>query len=185
MSENTTGADPAGAGTDPGKNGKDDGGFDAASWQAFAEESGLSPAELKRRLEHSRTWEKRAKENKSAADTAKTLEQQVEELRGSLAKREQADAERNAKLAMSQVKSALADKGVRMEDVKDLLAEIDPAARLLDGGDVDDQAVERLAASLARAAGRPAPDPDQGRKGGTPPSDMNQLIRRASGVGQR
>lgn len=182
MSDNAPGSD---AGNTPPAPDPSKEGFDAASWQSFAAESGLSLPEVKRRLEHSRTWEKRAKENKSAADTAQTLEQQVTELRENLAKREKADSERNAKLAMSQVKSALAEKGVRIEDVKELLDEIDPAARLLADGDVDDKAVDRLAASLARAAGRPAPDPDQGRKGGTPPTDMNQLIRRASGVGQR
>ncbi|MEU5853949.1 hypothetical protein ABZ799_01355 [Nocardiopsis dassonvillei] len=156
------------------------GGFDATPWQSLAEETGLSPEQIKRRLEHSRTWEQRAKENKQAATQAQTLEQQVSELREAMAQRDLADIDRNSRLAVTQVKALLAEKGVRADDVVPLLEHID-ATRLLADGDVDDKAVKKLAESLARAAGRPAPDPDQGRRDGAPPADMNSMLRQMAG----
>lgn len=178
MSETEAGSAPeTGAeATDTTNSEEQGGGFDATPWQSLAEETGLSPEQIRKRLEHSRTWEQRAKENKGAADVAKTLEQQVAELQQAMAERDLADIDRNSRLAVTQVKALLSEKGVRGDDVAPLLEHID-ATRLLADGDVDDKAVKKLAESLARAAGRPAPDPDQGRTSGAPPADMNSMIR--------
>jgi hypothetical protein len=153
-------------------------GFDPAPWRGLAEETGLSPEQVKRRLEHARTWEARAKENKQAATQAQTLEQQVAELQQAMSARDAADAERATKLALTQVKAVLAERGIKAEDAAVLLEHVDPT-RLLAGGDVDDKAVAKLAESLSKIAGRPTPDPDQGRTGNSPPASMNDLIRRA------
>lgn len=52
--------------------------FDATRWAAMFGDQ--DPAEVKRRLEHSRTWEKRAKENsKAAAEYQKYLDSQKTE----------------------------------------------------------------------------------------------------------
>ncbi|PRX95579.1 hypothetical protein [Allonocardiopsis opalescens] len=170
-----------GAGTETGGDGQGQGdAFDASPWQEFAAETGLTPAQIKKRLEHARTWEARAKENKGAADAAKTLEQQLAEMREQMQQREQADAERAGRMAMTQVKALLAERGIKADDAAPLLEHVDPA-RLLDAGDVDDKAVARLAESLTRVAGRATPDPDQGRRGGAAPADMNSLIRQAAG----
>jgi hypothetical protein len=154
----------------------------SAEWKAFAAETGLSVTELKKKLDHSRTWEQRAKENKGAADQAKTLQEQVEELKQEQAARDERDAKRAERLALADVRSGLADAGIKADDVKELLDEIDPK-RLLKDGDPDEKAIARIVGALRKAAGRPTPDPDQGKTGSRTPSDMNALIRRAAGVG--
>ena len=175
------GAPETGTGdTDTTATGAEAASFDASPWQSLAEETGLSPEQIRKKLEHSRTWEQRAKDNKGAAEAAKTLEQQVADLQQAMAERDLADIDRNSKLALTQVKALLAEKGVRAEDVVPLLEHID-ATRLLADGDVDDKAVKRLAESLGRAAGRPAPDPDQGRTSGGMPADMNSMLRHMAG----
>lgn len=156
--------------------------WSAADWKGFAEESGLSVAEVKRRLEHSRTWEQRAKENKGAADQAKTLQEQLDEVQRSLSERDERDVKRAGQLALTQVQSALAEAGIKADDVQELLDELDPK-RLLKDGEPDDKAIGRIVGALRKAAGRPTPDPDQGKSGGKGPSDMNALIRRSVGIG--
>lgn len=177
-----TGSSGAGAGTAATATtttATDDWGAD--DWKSFAEESGLSVAELKKKLDHARTWEQRAKDNKGAADQAQTLQQQLDEMKQSLSERDQKDVERAEKLAVTQVRSALSDAGVKADDVKDLLDEINPK-RLLKDGEPDDKAIARVVAALRKAAGRPTADQDQGKRGGAAPGDMNALIRRAAGV---
>ncbi|MDT0302908.1 hypothetical protein [Streptomonospora wellingtoniae] len=164
----------------PAQQRESEGGFDATPWQELAEETGLSPTQIRKRLEHARTWEQRAKDNKSAADEKQTLQQQVDELRDQMTQRDLADVERNGKLAMTQVESQLAERGIKPEDAKDLLSQIDPT-RLLADGDVDTKAVKKLAESLTKVAGRATPDLDQGQRGGDGPTDMNNWIRRKSG----
>lgn len=153
----------------------------ADDWKAFAKESGLSVAELKKQLGHSRTWEERAKANKTAADQLPTLQQQLDEMKQTLADRDVRDVERAGKLAVTQVRSALADAGIKADDVKELLDEIDPS-RLLKDGEPDEKAIGRIVGALRKAAGRPTPDQDQGKRSSTAPTDMNALIRRAAGV---
>ena len=170
-----------GAGTAPGTQAAADD-WAADDWKAFAAESGLSVSKLKERLEHARTWEQRAKDNKGAADQAKTLQQQVEDLRQEQATRDERDGKRAERLALADVRAGLSDAGIKTDDVKDLLGEIDPR-RLIKDGEPDDKAVARLVSALAKAAGRATADPDQGKTGGKPPSDMNALIRRSVGIG--
>lgn len=154
----------------------------AAEWKALADEVGMSPAEIKTKLGHARTWEKRATDNVEAAKQLPTLQQQLDEMKQTLADRDVRDVERAGKLAVTQVRSALSDAGIKADDVKDLLAEIDPS-RLLKDGEPDQKAIERIVGALRKAAGRPTPDQDQGRRSSTAPTDMNALIRRSVGIG--
>lgn len=167
-----------------GGNGPDSGagnGFDSTAWQALAEETGLTPTQIKTRLGHARTWEQRAKDNKGAAEQLPTLQQQLDQMQKALADRDVRDVERAGRLAMSQVRAGLADAGIKADDVKELLNEFDPT-RLLAEGEPDDEAIARFVSSLSRIAGRPTPDRDQGKTGGEVPADMNALIRRAAGI---
>lgn len=50
--------------------------FDADAWQQVAEKVGESPDDVLKKLEHARTWEKRAKENAEAAEKLAEIEEQ-------------------------------------------------------------------------------------------------------------
>lgn len=128
-----------------------------------------------------RRHEGRAKENAQAAAKAKTVEDQIAELRSQLAERDVADVERNGRLAMTQVHAALAETGIKKADAAEFLDLVDPTILLTDG-QPDDKAIGKLADSVKKLAGRITPDYDQGRKGGTAPPNMNDLIRRAAGI---
>lgn len=128
-----------------------------------------------------RKHEGRAKENADAAAKAKSVEDQIGELRSQLAERDVADVERNARMAMTQVHAALAEAGLKKADVAEFLEMVDPVTLLKDG-QPDDAAVTKLATSVKKLAGRVTPDFDQGRKGGSAPPNMNDLIRHAVGV---
>lgn len=126
-----------------------------------------------------RRHEGRAKANADAASKAKTVEEQLAELRQSAAERDARDAERVAAHALDKVRAQLAENGIRHDDVSGLLGLVDTASLVRDGAP-DDTAIGRLAESLTRVAGRATPDPDQGRGGGSGPVDMSALIRRAA-----
>lgn len=128
-----------------------------------------------------RKHEERARSNAQAATQAQTLEQQIQQLRGDLADRDVRDVERNQRLAMTRVEAKIAEAGVKPGDVADLLGLVDPL-RLLANGEPDEDAIVKVAASIARGGGRPAPDADQGKGGGNLPPNMNDLIRRAAGI---
>lgn len=181
---NQQGSSTSTATTATGDNGTSNGDndFDAAVWKSFAAESGLSVDQVKAKLGHARTWEDRAKQNKSAADELKSLRGEFDKMQHRLSERDQRDTDRAAKLAMAEVRSQLNDLGVHHGDVKELLDEYEPK-RLLKDGEPHDEAIARLVKALAKAAGRPAPDVDQGQKGDDAPPDMNRLIRRAAGRG--
>lgn len=136
---------------------------DAAKWQAL-----------------SRKHEDRAKANAEAAAGAKTVEQQLEELRKQNAERDVADVVRTGRMAMTQVQARLAEHGFARADVAGLLELVDPVTLLKDG-EPDESAIKKLTESLIKVGGRITPDPDQGRRGGKAPADMNSLIRRAAG----
>lgn len=135
----------------------------AAKWQAL-----------------SRKHEDRAKANADAAAGAKTVEQQLEELRKQNAERDVADVVRTGRMAMTQVQARLAEHGFARADVAGLLELVDPVTLLKDG-EPDEAAIKKLTESLIKVGGRITPDPDQGRRGGKAPADMNSLIRRAAG----
>ncbi len=128
-----------------------------------------------------RKHEDRARTNAQAVTQAQTLEQQVEGMRQALADRDVRDVERNQRLALTRVEAKIAEAGVKPGDVADLLALVDPL-RLLADGEPDEDAIIKVAASIARNNGRPAPDNDQGRANGVLPPNMNDLIRRAAGI---
>lgn len=179
-SETTGTASGTGTGTVTAPGTQNTGDWSAQDWKDFAEESGLSVAEVKKRLEHSRTWEQRAKDNKTAADQAKTLQEQLDEMQRSLAERDERDAKRAGQIALTRVRSALAESGIKADDVQELLNELDPK-RLLKDGEPDDKAIDRIVGALRKAAGRATPDPDQGKAGGKQPNDMNAWIRQFAG----
>lgn len=128
-----------------------------------------------------RKHEGRARENASAVTQSKTLQQQLDEMKSQLAERDASEVERNGKLALSGVHTRLAEAGITRSDVAGLLDLVDPTGLLADG-QPDDEAIDKLANSLLKVAGRASPDPDQGKHGGNAPMDMNAIIRRAAGV---
>lgn len=131
-----------------------------------------------------RRHEGRAKENAQAAAKAKSVEDQLTELRQQMADRDVAYVERNGRLALSQVHAALAEAGIKRDDVAGVLGLIDPVTLLEDGEPCEDS-ISRLAGSLTKVAGRVSPDHDQGRRSSAAPTDMNDLIRRAAGLSTR
>jgi hypothetical protein len=149
-------------------------------WESIASEYG-DPDKVRKALEHARTWEQRAKENRAGAQQAKTLEQQLAEFQQQMSERDERDVERSSKTALAQLKAELGQAGIKWDDVDEALRP-DPMT-LLKNGEPDDERIDKLAAALSRHAGRPAPDPDQGRRSsgtqGTAPggSDMNELFR--------
>jgi hypothetical protein len=129
-------------------------------------------------------------ELREKAAAAKTTQEQLDELRQQFtqqqdewqqqqAKRDEQDIERAGKTAHTQLRAALLEHGIKVADIDQELLP-DPV-RLLKNGEPDDKAITKFATALAKVAGRPAPDPDQGQKGGDAPTDMNALIRRAAG----
>jgi hypothetical protein len=138
-------------------------------------------AEAEKWKTQARKHESRAKENADAAKAKKTVEQQLDELRGQLSERDKRETERNGRLALAQLNARLAEAGIKRDDVAGLLKRI-KADDLLADGEPDEGAIAELTDSLVKITGRATPDPDQGRKGGKAPLDMNQLIRRAAGV---
>lgn len=180
MSDDNASTDSAPETGTTAETGKESTSSDGSGWERVAQETGLTPERVLRKLEHARTWETRAKENKGAADELGTLRQQMEDMQRQMAERDVADVERASRLAMSQVHARLAESGLSKADITDLLSEYD-GARLLKDGQVDDEAVTRLSSKFSRFAGRPTPDPDQGRAGGGAPQSMSALIRQAAG----
>lgn len=145
-------------------------------------------ADLNRWKTLARKHEGRAKENAGAAAKAKSVQDQIAELRDQLSERDtklQEESEKrltaNKKRALTQVYAELADAGLKKTDVREILEGYDPSVLLKDG-EPNDDAITKLAKSLAKVAGRVQPDQDQGRKGGTAPPNMNELIRRAAGI---
>lgn len=179
----TSSTDAGGAATGTGAASTSTDDWGAAEWKALADEVGMSPAEIKRKLGHARTWEKRATDNVEAAKQLPTLQQQLDEMKQTLAERDVRDVERAGKLAVTQVRSALSDAGIKADDVAELLDEIEPS-RLLKDGEPDQKAITRVVGALRKAAGRPTPDHDQGKRGGTTPNDMNSLFRQMAGRGR-
>lgn len=167
---------------------------EADDWQALAEETRLTPQEVRDQLDRARDSHTRgdARPPANPAATAGTAEsasgpgelaslrEQLQTLQQGLAARDNRDVDRAGKAALTEVRVHLAETGVRIDDVQELLGELDPA-RLLRDGEPDPRAIARVVTALRKAAGRPAPDPDQGQTGGTPPLDMNTLIRRMAG----
>lgn len=151
---------------------------DSTDWKALAEQA---QRDAERWKTHARKHEDRAKANADAASKAKTVEEQLAELRKAMSDRDVADVQKAGRLAVSQVHAALAEAGIGRDDVSGLLEHVDPMSLLADG-EPDDAAIAKLAKSLTKVAGRTTPDRDQGRKGGDAPVDMNTLIRRAAGI---
>lgn len=165
------------------------GGGGSDAWAEIASEFG-SPDEVRRALGHARTWEQRAKENYQGAQRAGTLEQQLGDMQEQLKQRDERDRERDArevqragKTALAQLKAALVTQAIDIDDLdEDALPE---GQKLLKDGEPDEDKIQRVAKSLAKMAGRPVPDTDQGQKGGDAPPDMNNWLRRPSAGARR
>lgn len=117
-------------------------------------------------------------ELKKQAQASKTLEQQVAELHAAQAERDAREVENAGRLATERLKTRLIRDGLADSDAGTIAASVD-AMSLLNEGQPDDKAIDALGKSLAKAAGRAAPDPDQGRQSSAPPNNMNALIRNA------
>ena len=155
-----------------------DTGSDDKDWRA---EAARLEKDLQKWQSMARKHEGRAKQNADAAAKAKSVEDQIADLRAQLAERDVAEVERSGRLALAQVHTRLAEAGIKRDDVAGLLELVDPTVLLKDGQPNDD-AIGKLADSLTKVAGRITPDHDQGRKGGSAPPNMNDLIRRAAGI---
>lgn len=152
---------------------------DSTDWKAKLAKA-EADAEKWRTL--ARKHESRAKDNADAASKAKTVEEQLSELRKAMADRDVVDLQRNGRLALAQVKTRLAEAGLSRDDMSGVFDLIDPTTLLVDG-EPDEKAIDKLAKSLTKVAGRTTPDRDQGQgRGSAGPVDMNTLIRRAAGV---
>lgn len=159
---------------------------DSTDWKAAAEQAladaSKAQADAEKWQALSRKHENRAKDNADAASKAKTVEEQLSELRKTMADRDVVDLQRNGRLAIAQAKTRLAEAGLSRDDMSGVFDLIDPTSLLVDG-EPDDKAIDKLAKSLTKAAGRTTPDRDQGQgRGSGGPVDMNTLIRRAAGV---
>lgn len=151
---------------------------DQTDWKA---EAAKAAADVEKWRTLARKHETRAKDNADAASKAKTIEERLAAAEKALTDRDVADVERNARLALAQVRTQVANAGFKPDEVSGLFDALDPM-RLLTDGEPDAKAIDQLAKSITKAAGRATPDRDQGRKGGDGPVDMNTLIRRAAGV---
>lgn len=172
---------------------------------ALADELGITPGQLKGRLEASKRWEQRAKSNGTAAQTAQQQLAQVaqllgltddevtpEKLQAQLSDRETQLAQRDELLA-DMLRERQAEKAARRHGADiDLIMPALTYNGLLDGlspSDDDfadkvdhivDEFVKKNPKYLAAAA---FPDLRQGNQGGaaTAPSDPNAWLRRAAG----
>ena len=142
-------------------------------------------AELERELNewksHARKHEDNFKKVSSQLRTSKSDKDRLAELEQAVNAANEDRLNERKFNALTQVQLRLAEAGIRSEDVASILEGYDASA-LLEGGKPNNAAIERLAKSLIKVAGRSTPDPDQGRRGGDGPVDMNTLIRRAAGV---
>ena len=118
---------------------------------------GEDPVKVREALEHARKWEKRAKDNKAAADRAAELEresQTAEERIAALEKRYQ-DAE------AARLRADIASRyGLAPEDRDLFLTASDE-----EGLEIQARRLSERAAELSSPR-RPQPDPNQGRVGG-------------------
>lgn len=142
-------------------------------------------AELERQLEewkgHSRKHEDEKKALASQLKGTKSDKDRLAELEQAVNSANEDRLNERKFNALTQVQLRLAEAGIRSDDVAAILEGYDAAALLKDGKP-NGPAIEKLASSLIKVAARATPDPDQGRKGGQPTTDMNVLIRRAAGV---
>ena len=87
-------------------------GFDADAWRQFAAKAG-SPDDVLRKLEHARTWEKRAKDNADAAERLAQIEEadktELQKVTGRAETAETRAADAEAELARMRV---AIDKGL-------------------------------------------------------------------------
>jgi hypothetical protein len=167
----------SGTGTAPDTSQSDS--WSADEWRAFAQEVGLTPAQVRDRLGHARTWEKRAKDNGTAAQRAQTLEQQLEQLRQESADRDLRDLARATRTATTELRAQLVGMGLDESDAREAIDLIDKD-QLIKDGEPDDQAITKAAKRLARVAGRVTPDRDQGAGGqnnGTGQLSMGDWVR--------
>lgn len=153
--------------------------WSADEWRAFAQEIGMTPAQLKDRLGHARTWEKRAKDNADGARKAQSLEQQLEEIRREQADRDLRDLARAQRTATTELRAALVGMGLSDADAREAIELID-ADKLLKDGEPDEKAIEKVARSLGKVTGRATPDRDQGaggQNGSTGPQSMSSWVQ--------
>lgn len=170
--------DGSGSGDGPDGAGEGDGSDDDAAAlaevAALAKELGITPAQVKGRLQASRKWEERAKANKTAADELEALkrsqmsdqEKAVDEAR--IAARAEALRDVGAKLVDAEIRAASAG---RMSDEQRtvLLDGLDRSRFLTDDGDVDTAKVASFIDGIAPAKGddgKRFPDLGQGRRPG-------------------
>lgn len=168
---------------------------DGASLEDVIADLGITPDQLKGRLEASKKWEQRAKANvphedhekvKAELDAFKQANESasdkaVREARESAASEARADIERQTVQAMARM--ALRTRGVKDEDVESFVTETNLSAFVSDDGQVDD---ERLLARVDRyagtAGGQKWPGTGQDRRGGAAKESGSDLYERLHGT---
>jgi hypothetical protein len=137
---------------------------DADAWRDFATTSGLTVEAARKAIEHAREWERRSKANAAAAQANQTLQQQVDEMRKTLAERDTADIDRELRTARKTLRAELIELGIDGRDADDALELVD-LSRVLKDNVADDKLISETAKRLAKVAGRATPDRDQGQGG--------------------
>lgn len=120
-------------------------------------------------------------ELKAQASKAKTAEDRIADLEQANTTAREERAQEQAFSARIQLQLRLTEAGVKYEDVSDVLDQLDLSLLMKDGKPNGD-AIEKFSKSLAKFATGVTPDPDQGRKGGTGPLNMNDFIRHKAGL---
>lgn len=167
--------------TDDNTDGSGDGqdGTSTGDLQAFLDDLGLTPEQAKGRLEASRKWEKRAKDNAAAKTELEELRKKSmtdqERAVAEAVEAAKAEARRDAasKLVSAEVRAAAAQR-LTGDQAAALAESLDPAKFVTDDGDVDSDAVKAFVAAIT-------PEPST-NDGAPPPPDLGQG-RRGSGAG--
>jgi DNA-binding transcriptional regulator YiaG len=155
--------------------------------KAMADELGITPGQLKGRLEASRKWEQRAKDNSKAAERLAEIEAaNLSETEKAVKEAEQrgasaARADFGQRLAAAEIKAALT--GV-VPDPAAIVEDLNLGKYVTDTGDVDQEAVTALRSKYESFASKkpPVPDLHQGNKGSAR-NDLDQQIAEATAAG--
>lgn len=138
--------------------------------QALISELGITPAQVKSRLEHSRTWEKRAKENAEAAEKLAAIEEASKSELEKLTERAAAAEARAAQIELANIRNEIAlEKGLTPSQAKRLV-----------GGTREELAsdADELLADLKVSKPSTAPSSDAQGKQGEPVGQVKQITSR-------
>lgn len=140
---------------------------DLADFRAVADELGLTPGQIAGRLQASRKWEQRAKQQRPAAPESAETEPpaSADELREQV--RTEMQAEHEAALAETAVRGHLAGKGVEPDAIETIVTTLTNGLRgVITDGRVDAEKVSAVMGLLATNT-QTWPDMGRGNRGAT------------------